>query len=70
MHTIGNKVTGLLVFVALSACVLLGLIPAYVSIPVCTAALLSATEESAILLTAHTYDPNRRTLFEHKKTTA
>ncbi len=63
MHTLGNKITGLLLFVALPACVLLGRIPAYVSVPVCTAALLSALEESVILLTVHAYDPNRRSLF-------
>jgi CDP-diacylglycerol--glycerol-3-phosphate 3-phosphatidyltransferase len=67
MHTLGNKITGLLLFVALPACVLLGGMPAFVSVPVCAAAFLSAIEEGAILLTAKSYDPNRRLLFERRK---
>ena len=63
MHTIGNKITGLLLFLVLPACVLLRGIPAYLWVPVCVAALLSATEESVILLTTSSYDPNRRSLF-------
>lgn len=67
MHTIGNKITGLLLFLVLPACVMLREIPAYLSVPVCAAALLSALEEGVILLTTDSYDPNRRSLFLRQK---
>lgn len=64
MHTIGNKIAGGMLFLALPACVLLGRIPLWISIPVCFIALLSALEETAILLLSDRYDANRPSLFK------
>ena len=66
MHTIGNKIAGGMIFLALPACVLLGRIPLWIAIPVCGVALLSALEETAILLRSDRYDADRRSLFGRK----
>lgn len=66
MHTIGNKIAGGMIFLALPACVLLGRIPLWIGIPVCAIALLSALEETAILLRSDSYDADRRSLFKRK----
>lgn len=62
MHTIGNKIAGGMIFLALPACVLLERMPLWIAIPVCVTALLSALEETAILFRFDRYDADRRSL--------
>jgi phosphatidylglycerophosphate synthase len=66
MHTVGNKIAGGMIFLALPACVLLGRIPLWIAIPVCGIALLSALEETVLLLRSDRYDANRPSLFGRK----
>lgn len=66
VHTIGNKIAGGMIFLALPVCVLLGRIPLWIAIPVCAIALLAALEETVLLLRFDTYDADRRSLFTPK----
>lgn len=62
LHSYGNKASGLALYLALPGCVFLGYMPLYLVIPVFTMALLSALEETAILVTANKYNPNKKSL--------
>ncbi len=61
IHTLGNKLTGLMIFVSFGVYILTGGLTAL--IPAIAVAGLSALEETLILLTAETLDLNRKSLF-------
>lgn len=67
MHTIGNKVTGFVLFVTLPVCVLTGSLPYAAIICVGIIAALSALEETAILLTSKVYDADRKSIYKREK---
>ena len=67
IHTWGNKLTGVLVFVSLGAYILADSVTAL--IPVIVVAGLAALEEALILLTSPVLDLNRKTLFVAQKDT-
>lgn len=60
LHTNGNKLAGLLLFVGIPICVYMGRYPAYVVIPLFVAALLSSVDETFVLLTRAGYDPDAK----------
>ena len=62
MHTVGNKLTGLALFLMLPICVYTNNIPFWSMIVFGAIAALSALEESAILLKSKSYDANRRSV--------
>lgn len=62
MHTIGNKLTGCVLFLMLPVCVFTGGILPWSIIAVGTIAVLSALEENVILLKSKNYDANRRSV--------
>lgn len=66
IHTILNKLTGFALFIALPVCVLTASLPLIVIIPLSIMAILSAVEESIVLLTSRTYDANRKSIFTHE----
>lgn len=63
VHTILNKLTGFALFIALPACVLTASLPLIIIIPPSIMAILSAVEESTILLTSKIYNANRKSIF-------
>ncbi len=63
VHTIANKATGLMLFLAMPVCVFLNTAPLWLSLTVCVVAAIAAIEESIILITTKTYDANRKSLF-------
>ena len=63
MHTIGNKLTGLMLFLLLPVCIFSGVLPYATAIFLCAVAILSALEEGLILFISKTYDANRKSLF-------
>lgn len=65
IHTLGNKLTGLLIFVAFGVYILADSLAAL--IPAVVVAGLSALEEMLILLTSQTLDLNRKSLFVKPK---
>lgn len=63
LHTIGNKLTGLIIFFLCPLAIIVGSIPVYtVIIPI-----LSAIEETIILLISCEYNPNVKTIFHNFK---
>jgi len=65
LHTIGNKLTGLMIFFVCPLAILTGQIsPAIVIIPV-----LSAFEEMIILLASSEYNPNVKSIIDRYRTT-
>lgn len=64
MHSVGNKSSGLLIFIALPICFVVGHIPLLIAIPVLIVALISSIEEFLILLTSTSYDSNRSSIFK------
>lgn len=60
MHTIGNKLTGLVLFFLLPICGIANNIPFWSIIIVGIIAFLSALEESVMLIKVKSYDANRR----------
>ncbi|WFR55581.1 CDP-alcohol phosphatidyltransferase family protein [Anaerocolumna sp. AGMB13025] len=64
MHTLGNKLTGLVLFLAFPLWVYLGVVPYFLAV----IPLLSSLEECLILLTADTYDINRKSIWQSKRT--
>lgn len=66
LHTLGNKAAGLLLYLLLPVCILTGRVAAPVGVVLFAVALLSALEETAILLTAGTYDPDRKGIWQRK----
>ena len=67
MHTIGNKLTGLALFLMLPICIYAKNIPFWSMIVFSAIAALSALEESIILLRAKSYDANRRSVLSSSK---
>ncbi len=65
IHTIGNKLTGVLIFVSFGVYILVGRLVALA--PVIAVAGLTALEETLILLTSRTLDLNRKSLFVKPK---
>lgn len=63
LHTIGNKLSGLLVYFMLPLYILLPDTTLIIGLFVIAFVLAVTLEETAILLTADQYDPNRRSLF-------
>jgi CDP-diacylglycerol--glycerol-3-phosphate 3-phosphatidyltransferase len=63
MHTVGNKATGLLLFVFIPVCVWLNSAPLWLLFAVGIIGLLSALEELVILLTTKRYEVNRKSVF-------
>jgi CDP-diacylglycerol--glycerol-3-phosphate 3-phosphatidyltransferase len=63
MHTIGNRLAGLALFLMLPICMYTGNIVFWSVIVTGAIATLSALEESVILLKAKSYDANRRSAF-------
>jgi CDP-diacylglycerol--glycerol-3-phosphate 3-phosphatidyltransferase len=61
VHTWGNKVSGILVFISFGVYILTDALWAF--IPVCGVAGLSALEETLILLTSKTLDLDRKSIF-------
>lgn len=62
LHTIGNKVTGFVLFLMLPVCVFAGGVLPWSIIAVSSIAALSALEETVILLKSKSYDANRRSV--------
>lgn len=67
LHTLGNKLAGLALFVAIPVFVYLGSYPLAVILPLFLIALLSAIDEALMLLTGNTYDPNARGFLFRKR---
>jgi len=64
IHSISNKATGFLIFIAIPICIYLEFISFIVSIPVIFIALLSALEESFILILSENYSPNFKSILQ------
>lgn len=62
MHTIGNKVTGFVVFGGILPVLMLGRSPRSLSVLLISVAFLSAVEELVLILRSSDYDPNTRGL--------
>lgn len=63
MHTIGNKLTGLALFLMFPICSFVNNMPFWSIIMVVVMAVLSSLEESVILLKSKDYEANRRSFF-------
>ncbi|MBB4037501.1 CDP-diacylglycerol--glycerol-3-phosphate 3-phosphatidyltransferase [Dysgonomonas hofstadii] len=63
LHTIGNKLSGLLVYFMLPVYVLFSSIPIAIGIIIASAALIATLEETFIHLTSGLYNPNRKSVF-------
>lgn len=69
MHTWGNKLSGLLLFLSIPAIALLGAVPWQLAFFVGAVSVAAAVEERVLLHARKEYDPNRRSLFPlHRKT--
>ena len=60
LHTIGNKLAGLVQFLALPVCIILHRVPFTIGFLMCLVALYSSIDECAILLILKEYDANRK----------
>lgn len=65
IHTIGNKVTGLALFLILPIYLIWGLIPTVIVVVCVALALFSSLEETCILLLTKYYDVNRKSLLSY-----
>lgn len=63
LHTWGSKVTGAVLFLVIPICIFLGDVPLGLVVPLAVLGILAAFEESLIVLTAKTYDVNRKGYF-------
>jgi CDP-diacylglycerol--glycerol-3-phosphate 3-phosphatidyltransferase len=63
MHTFGNKASGLILFLSMPLCVLVGQIPYSMTILLGTVTIFSSLEETLLLLTSTTYDANQKSIF-------
>lgn len=63
VHTVGNKLSGMLAFVLLVRIVLRGPVPVGIMRAVLVVAIAAALEEVVILLRSRTPDPDRRSFF-------
>lgn len=66
LHTIANKITGLLIFISVPIFIWLKQLFYPLLIPVFISAFLSAFEESIILVTSKQYNADRKSLFIYK----
>lgn len=67
LHSLGNKTAGLLLFLLLPIAVLYQNAPFGYTLVTGIVALLSAMEETVLLFRMKVYDPDRKTIFLHKK---
>ncbi|MDP4205839.1 MAG: CDP-alcohol phosphatidyltransferase family protein [Bacteroidota bacterium] len=67
IHTIGNKATGLILFLLLPIYFYEGRLPGAISVSLVLIAMLSAIEESIIIIASKTYDVNRKSIFSPKE---
>jgi CDP-diacylglycerol--glycerol-3-phosphate 3-phosphatidyltransferase len=67
MHTLGNKASGLILFLSMPICILVGQIPHSITILLGTAAIFSSLEETLLLLTSTTYDANQKSILKNYK---
>lgn len=65
LHTVANKVTGIALFLSIPLCIWLNHIPLWLIISAGVIAVISAVEESAILITSKDYNANRKGIFVH-----
>lgn len=63
LHSYGNKISGLLLYLLLPLAVLRGELPLWAIMVLFLSALLSAAEECILLLTMDAYDSDRKSLF-------
>lgn len=63
LHSWGNKITGLLLYMLLPVCVVVESAAVPVAISLFAAAFLSSLDETMILLCAKSYDANRKIYF-------
>ena len=63
MHTIANKLSGLLIYFMLPVYILFPLFPVIIAIIIVLIALLATIEEGLILLTAKQYNINQKSIF-------
>lgn len=63
IHTLANKLSGLLVYFSLPAYILYPGMPMWVIVIICSFALFASIEENAIVLFSKTYDINHKSLF-------
>jgi CDP-diacylglycerol--glycerol-3-phosphate 3-phosphatidyltransferase len=68
LHTVGNKLTGILLFLAIPVCIVLDSFPVLVVLPMVAMALLSALEETWIIHRCTSYDINIPNYREARKT--
>ncbi len=66
IHTLGNKTAGFVVFMILPLCVYMGYFPLWMLIFAGAAAILSALEESLIILTNDVFDENKKSFFRNR----
>ncbi|MDD3061331.1 MAG: CDP-alcohol phosphatidyltransferase family protein [Massilibacteroides sp.] len=66
MHTIGNKIAGLVLYFLLPLYILIPLIPLVIGVSAIIIALLSTIEETLILLTTRMYNLNRKSILIKK----
>lgn len=65
IHTIGNKLTGVILFVILPVAVISGDLPVIVIITIGVAGIYSAIDESLILIKSKVYDVNQKGSFSN-----
>lgn len=63
MHTLANKVSGLLVYVMLPVYILFPYAPVCIAIAVAVVALMATVEEAVIVFTAKEYNLNQKSIF-------
>ena len=63
MHTILNKLTGILVYLFLPVCFVVGYVPIWIAVFVFTIAIFSAFEELAICFLTTDYNENTKSIF-------
>lgn len=63
LHTIGNKISGLLVYFMLPLYILFPTTPTIIGIIVVLAALTASLEETLLLVATKEYNPNRKSIF-------
>ena len=66
MHTIGNKISGFVLYILLPLYILIPSIPLIIGVSAIITALLATVEETLILLTAKGYDLNRKSIMTKK----
>lgn len=66
LHTIANKAAGLTLIALWPVCIYLGFIPVWAVVTIGSITFLSALEESALLLSRKSYNPNEKSIFLRK----